>query len=464
MSRREFAHKSTKSDASDRAWPWVALLLSLALFGLVHDLEYATAWGNDSAEAGRYFERQAEFQSDVNNVGAQRKVGFACLLLVGTYCVVSKPRGSRFQLSAMSLVIALGLLWTLASVAWSVQPTQTARELLRLFSYLFVAAALALRFDPRSLCLLLVTALMVSVGVSFGVEVVTGGLRPWVPDYRLSGSMHSAAMGYYSMLIVLASYVFAQQTRSKFWWCVFLAATGVLLLSKALTSLIAGAAGIAAYHLVGKSREKLVFGACCAASFIAMAFLVTSSIDFWSAFRSGHVDTLGRDFDFTSFNGRIPLWSILIDRLQGHWIDGFGYGGFWVTRHIDALHHELSWYPHHAHSAYLGTIVHVGVVGLVLLLATAVMAFGRTIGSARTLGSPEFYVFAAWLAAAFVISIAETSFVEPRDIGLFGAAIVFSCITARQSASVSATIRQRVARVAAPARASHGTSPEGRFA
>lgn len=438
--------------------------MSFALFGLVHDLEYATAWDNDSAEAGRYFDKQADFQSDVNNVEMQRKVGFVCLLLVGIYCVVSKPRGNRFQSSAMSLLIALGLLWTLASVAWSVEPMQTARELVRLFAYLFVAAALALRFEPRSLCLLLVTALMISVGTSFGVEVVTGGLRPWVPDYRLSGSMHSAAMGYYSMLIMLASYVFAQQTRSKFWWCVFIAAAGVLVLSKALTSFIAGVAGIGAYHLVGKSKEKLVFGACCAASFVAVALLVTCSIDFWSAFRSGHVDSLGRDFDFTSFNGRIPLWTILIDKLQGHWIEGFGYGGYWVTRHIDALHDELNWYPHHAHSAYLGTIVHLGLVGMALLLASAVMALIRIIGNARTLGSPEYFVFAAWLVAAFVISIAETTFVEPRDMGLFGAAIVFSCISVHRSATVMTEARHAISRAAAPIPRLHGNSPEGHFA
>jgi O-antigen ligase len=448
--------------AFDPAWPWVALSLSLALFGLVHDLDFATALGTDSAEAGRYFDRQVEFQADVTSVNMQRKLGFVCLLLVGVYCIVSKPRGCRIRYSALSTLIGFGLIWTLASVLWSVEPMQTVRELVRLFGYLFVAGALALRFDPRSLCLVLVATLCISIGVSVGVEVVTGGFRPWVPDYRLSGTMHSAAMGYYSMLIALASYAFAQRTQSKSWWCLFIAAAGVLVLSKALTSLVACLAGVAAFHLVGKSKRGLVFGACCAASLIAVALLATSAIDFWSAFRSGHVDTLGRDFDFTSFNGRIPLWNILLDKLQGRWVEGFGYGGFWVTRHIESLHDELAWYPHHAHSAYLGTVVHLGLVGFALLLASTLLAFGQTIGRARTLGSPEYYVFASWFAAAFVISIAETTFVEPRDIGLIGAAMVFSCVVLHPSTEV-ATPRQ-LARAVAPTRVSRGSAPGGHFA
>lgn len=464
MNRRDFTLQPQASHAADPAWPCVALFLSLALFGLVHDLEYATALGNDSAEAGRYFEKQAEFQADVTNVGLQRKLGFACLLLVGVYCTATKPRSHRIQWNALSLLIGLGLIWTLASVSWSVEPVQTARELIRLFGYLFVAAALALRFDPRSLCLVLVSALIASVGASVGVEVITGGFRPWVPDYRLSGSMHSAAVGYYSMLIALASYALARHEGSKFWWCVFIAAASVLVLSKALTSFIACTAGIVAIHLVGKPKRSLLLGVSFTATLLAVALLATSTVDFWSSFRSGRIDTLGRDFDFTSFNGRIPLWRILIDKLDGRWVEGFGYAGFWVTEHIESLHDELDWYPNHAHSAYLGTIVHVGVVGLTLLLAVALLAFRCTIKRVRSLGSAEFYVFAAWLAAALVISIAETSFVEPRDIGLCGAAIAFSCVVSYPSVRATSRARQPAAGAVTALRSRRGLSPEGHFA
>lgn len=429
---------------TDSAWHSVALLLTLALIGLTHDLSYATAFGIDSAEAGRYFEKQAEFQADVTNVGTGRKLGFGCLLLVGIYCAATVPRGRRIQWDALTLLIGLGLMWVLASVMWSVAPQQSIRELVRLFVYLFVAGALALRFDSRTLCLILMSTLMASMTISVFIEVITGGLRPWVPGYRLTGTMHSAAMGIYSMLLVLGSYVFARRHQSAFWWGMFFAAAITLFLSKALTSLIACSFGIVAIHLFDKPRRTLVLGACVFTMVIAAAIFATSITDFWSTFRPGRVDSMGRDFDFSSFNGRIPLWVILCDQLEGRWLNGFGYAGFWVSKNIEGLNDELEWYASHAHSAYLGTVVHVGLVGLSLLLAVTLLTFRRTIQLIRTTGSPEFFVFGSWLVAAFLISIAETAFVEPRDIAHLGAAIVISCIVMRQPASASDALRQSI--------------------
>jgi len=446
------------------AWPWVALLLTLALIGLTHDLSYATAFGIDSAEAGRYFENQAEFQADVTSVGTGRKLGFGCLLFVGIYCAATVPRGRQIQWDALTLLIGLGLMWVLASVMWSVAPQQSIRELVRLFVYLFVAGALALRFDSRSLCLILMSTLMASMSISVFIEVITGGLRPWVPGYRLSGTMHSAAMGIYSMLLVLGSYVLARRQRSGLWWGVFFAAALTLILSKALTSLIACTFGMAAIHLFDKPKRTLVFSACVATTVIAAALFATSATDFWSAFRPGHIGTMGRDFDFTSFNGRIPLWVILCDQLEGRWLNGFGYGGFWVSKNIEGLNDELEWYASHAHSAYLGTVVHVGLVGLSLLLAVTLLTFRRTIELIRTIGSPEFYVFGSWLVAAFLISIAETAFVEPRDIANLGAAIVISCIVVRQSADASLALRQSIVSSTASLRTSRATSTNGQLA
>ena len=438
MNRHSFNLEPQATPSIDRG-VWIAApLLSLALIGLVHDLGYATALGGDSAEAGRFFEGQAEFQSDVGSAATGRIFGFACLLLAGVYCALTVPRGRRFQWNALSLLIAMGLLWTLASVTWSVEPHHTIRELMRLFAYVFVAAMLALRFNPRSLCLMLIIALAASIATAIGVEIVTGGFRPWVPDYRLSGSMHSGAVGSFSMLLVLGTYAMARQQQGKRWWCLFAMALACLLLSKALTAFVATAAGLVAIHLLGKSKRSLVLGACCMATLLAAGLMATSAVDFWSQFRSGRVDTLGRDYDFTSFNGRVPLWNVLWNALDGKRIEGFGFGAYWVSDRIELLNDELNWYASHAHSAYLGTMVHLGLVGLVLLLATALLALRCTVRRIRTIGSPEYYVIASWMVAAFVIGIAETNVVEPRDLGLCTAAIVFSCIASHRLASATA--------------------------
>ena len=448
----------------DRAAWWVALLLSLALIGLVHDLQYATALASDAAEAGIFVEEQAEFQSNVAAAKLGRKIGLASLLLVGVYCAVTAPHSVRPEWNALSLLIGAGLLWTLASLAWSVDPPHTLRELLRLFVYLFVAAMLAWRFDPRSLSRLLIIALAICVGTAVCVEVATGGFRPWVSDYRLSGSMHSGAIGSYSMLLVVAAYAMARRERAAIWWIAFVAAAITLLLSKALASLLAASVGMATIHLLGKSKRSIALGTCCAATLLAVGVLATSSMSFWSGLRSGRVEAFGRDYDFNSFNGRVPLWNAIAQELEGRRIGGFGYGAFWDTNRVEGFYDELEWYASHAHSGYLGTVVHVGVVGLLLLLAVAVVATHRACRRARDYGSGEHYVFASWMVAAFVISLAETGFVEPRDLALCTAAIVFSCAVSHDAAGATARAHRSIDGATAGLRHLRPRPSEGRLA
>lgn len=452
MNNPDLQFDSMARRPAERAWPWAAACLTIALIGLAHDLSFATASRAESVEAGRHLDQQTEFRSDVTTASLGRKLGFFCLISLAVYCLWTVPSGRQIRCHGLTISIVAAMLWTFASVFWSNDPSQTIREFVRLFVYLMAACALALRFDAWSLCLILISSLLAAVSISFGVEVLTGGFKPWIPGYRLGGTMHSAGAGIYAILLVLGSYILVRHKGGKFWWGALLLALSVLFFSKALTSFLACGFGLAAYYFLDKPRRFLALGTAVGGTLMAVCLLATAATDFWSAFRTGSVEAMGRDYDFTSLNGRIPLWNTLCEELHGRWLQGFGYAGFWTIENIERLNDRLNWYAGHAHSGYLGIVVHVGLIGFLLVLTIAVWAFLRTVRLARRTHAPEYFVFGTWLATSFFISITESTFIDPRDIGLIGAAIVFSCTVSAQPTGIVVTGRQKEAAIGTSSR------------
>jgi O-antigen ligase len=119
------------------------------------------------------------------------------------------------------------------------------------------------------------------------------------------------------------------------------------------------------------------------------------------------------------------LWEFIWKETAGRRLQGFGYGGFWLTERTLAAGDALNWFPRHSHNIYLETVVNLGVVGLTLLMAIGALALRRALQLARRSGLAEFRALAAILVAVLVNGLAEAAFVMPRDMALFAAAAVF---------------------------------------
>ena len=144
------------------AW-LVAAMLTASLIGMVHDPNYATARGQEAVEEGRGVDDKTAMEDGFDAAAIGRVVGFAILLVAGAYCYVTRPRDVRISWDGLAMLIVLALFWAAASWVWSAEPSKTWRELLRLLSYVAVAAALALRFDLRTLCFVVAAGLAGSV-------------------------------------------------------------------------------------------------------------------------------------------------------------------------------------------------------------------------------------------------------------------------------------------------------------
>jgi exopolysaccharide production protein ExoQ len=435
---------------------FVAAMLAASLIGLVHDPNYATARAQEAVEEGRGVDDKAVMEDGLGVAALGRVVGFLMLLATGGYCFATLPPNARIRWDGLATLIVMALAWAVASWSWSAEPGTTWRELVRLLAYVGVAAALALRFDLRSLCFVLAAGLAGSVGTAVMFEIATGGFKPWLADYRLTGSMHSNILAVKAAVVALIAYAFALQPgkRVNFCWVVFAAALAVVLLTRARTALATVLVGVAAIHVVGRPARQWLFLASGLVTVVGIVLIVTAGFGLLDGGGVHSAANLGRSDDAAGdLTGRVPLWNFVWHESAGHHLEGYGWGAFWLTERVRSARDALHWFPRHAHNAYLQIMVNLGLVELAIVVVIGLIALRRAASFVGRTGLPEYSALVAVLVGIFVNGVAESAFAMPRDMGLFAATAVLSLVVVRDSAESAVNRYGRNVEFARPMRA-----------
>lgn len=414
----------------------VAVLLAGGLICLVHDPNFATARGADLVEDGRGVEDKTAAEGGFEAAQPARSIGLILLMCAGGVCLLTASPDTRIRWDGLSFLIAAGLAWAALSTLWSAEPGTTMRELIRLYIYAGVATVLARRFGARSLCEVLVITLCGSVAASVAFEILTGGFRPWLSDYRLTGSMHSNILGVQAAVVAIIAYAFAvrRAPRATLWWTLFVVATAVVFLTKARTALISVILGGVAVHVVGRPFRDWLLPFSVATTLFAAALLTGSMLGAFDGREVRSLSNLGRTDDTEALTGRLPLWNYVWGQLDGHELQGYGWGAFWLVERTLYAHDELGWFPRHSHNAYLQVVVNLGLIGLAIALSIALWSLARAARLVTLTGWPEYSAIVAVFIGMLVNGVAESAFVMPRDMGLFSAAVVMSMVFVHQSA------------------------------
>lgn len=409
---------------------WLTVIgLSLCIFGLVHDTFYLTSTADNSVEGGEGIEQEEKFQQNVNAAPMGRKLGFFGMVMIGGLCCLQMPRGVKIYWGPLTFVLAAGLLWAAASYQWSADRHETGRELIRLFAYVFVGAALARRFDANELCFVVVATLIASVAIAVGLEMAVGNFRPWRMDYRIQGTLHTNVLARQAVLVAIAAvaYMVSPQSRGK-WQLILIAAIAVAFLTKSRTGAVTLIAGLVSLRLMGSSLRSLITLGCASLALAGVGLMMSAFGGTWLQHQVSSAMTLGRNEDVTSLTGRLPLWNTILNESRDRRLIGFGYGAFWLPAKTEDIGSELNWFPRHAHSAYVELTVNLGLVGVSLAILTAVLGVLRASSVAVRTGLPEYRIIGAFLVAGLVNGVAEAAFVLPRDLGIFISAILFALV------------------------------------
>lgn len=191
----------------------------------------------------------------------------------------------------------------------------------------------------------------------------------------------------------------------------------LLLGSQSVTSLFAALIGAAALTVNRNRpiRQRKVspgrgFGY--AAALFLCAVLV--------ACRRSVLQLFGRDPDLT---GRTDLWSALLPLAGEHpWL-GWGYYGFWSPAQAEVrdLWTKIGWQAPSAHSAYLDTLLQLGIIGVVL----AAWFWGTLLTAALGSRAPLMPLLASLALLVLVQSFSERGFLSSTGLFLISLTLIY---------------------------------------
>jgi O-antigen ligase len=147
-------------------------------------------------------------------------------------------------------------------------------------------------------------------------------------------------------------------------------------------------------------------------AFVAAAILTTLGATGTSV-EVNSLATMGRDnelADPTKLTGRLPIWNHALELFAEQPILGYGYGAFWTERRLNEFERRNGWPLAHSHSAYIEALVNLGLVGFVLGLSVALIAFVRCLRLSVS-GQPSARLVAGLFALAFVSGLTEMAFI-----------------------------------------------------
>jgi exopolysaccharide production protein ExoQ len=268
----------------------------------------------------------------------------------------------------------LFLLITVASVLWSALPDITSLEVRAAVRSTVFGSYLAMRYRPKEMMDLL--GWVVALGAIF--SLIAGVLIPqiaieeigWAGIFAYKNMLSSIMV--IGMLLFLHRILFSGMNRS-FGIVLFLLNLLLLLLSQGKTALATFLIALCLFliPLLVKTNYKLQMALYFAFILIggAAIILLTSNLE------SIIVDGLGKDLEF---NGRVPIWQLMIEQGLKRPLTGYGYAAFW-TSDTGLFVVGQSWaaislndigFRFNAHNSYVDTFLQTGLVGLFLYLGS----------------------------------------------------------------------------------------------
>lgn len=347
-----------------------------------------------------------------------RWAGFALIGLCGAFLLMGKRSANRFVPGPLAFLLLYYFLWCVLSILWSTEPMLTSVRLAELACCVLGAAGLARRVDARSFCLVTVLATTTYVAVGVGVEMGQGRFQPLSPDYRFAGTLEPGSQGVNCALMVLAAFFAARGAigRTRFVWIVLLVA-GLTFLLLTKSRLACGALLFTATILGGLalSRRNKLLAAVAIAWIVVTGVLVTSLVGIdLEEYRARAFATL-READFCSLTGRVRLWEELLPEARARpWV-GHGYCAFWDTQHVEDMSAALNESVSHARSAYVDSVLGVGLVGTAALMLAMLLAICRAASCYHTAGDVGYGFLLAILLLAAVHACLDPRLLIPAS-------------------------------------------------
>jgi len=347
---------------------------------------------------------------DATQAGSlQRHVAFSLVGLLGAFGLMRRGQNVLGINGVLGWLVLILLVWAFLSISWSDDVALTFRRLVALLMLCLGALAVSKHFSPRDIILWVFFTTTAYLLVGFACEIFLGTFRPFTPSYRFAGTFHPNDQGMYCSLLLLTGTAIARTAKRTSW--LFLACAlvgfGFVVLTGSRSAFASSIAALLVYWTLVLSR----YAKAAWLVIISMAvcfLLLLAGDDLFPTLEQGVL--LGRtDSEVSTFTGRLPLWVECLDYAAKRPLQGYGYGSFFSPSRVAAISSTEGWGIPDAHSTYLGTILALGLVGLIFLVLVLIVGIYRAIEKHKVSADPFYTCFAAILVYFALEGVLEST-------------------------------------------------------
>ncbi|MDH3346933.1 MAG: O-antigen ligase family protein [Desulfobulbaceae bacterium] len=314
----------------------------------------------------------------------QRQAAMVALSGLGILNFLRPSRKPLVVKGPLGWTILFYLSWVMLSVIWATDTIFTAKRVLIILLLWIGAVSFAERYSLEKIFGLAIFITLSTILIAIGNELRLGTFDPLDENWRLSGMIHAIQLGWNCGLLMLVSMGMTRKTGKwpgrvlKF---LFLLAFVSLMLTKSRMALISAMAGIFVYGFCFVSNINKILAGLALVVIVCLATLFEGE-KLWQILQEA--STMGRGgvaLEMTgSFSGRTYLWMECIKDVADSPIWGYGYNSFLGPVNISRIADRVGWTPNSPHSAYIDTLVGLGIVGISALLMYLFLAFKKVIG------------------------------------------------------------------------------------
>lgn len=350
-----------------------------------------------------------------------RRLAIPVLGLFGAGLLIRRA-GYHLELrSPLGWLLVGYLVWCCVSILWSAEPRLTIKHVTVL-----VLCGLAILGIAKRLCLrdlwtiaLGVTAILVLNSLYF--EVSTGRFRPWDSAYRFAGALHPNVQAPYCAVLAIsaaATYRYVQRAHLLL-GLLCVAAIVLLVLTKSRTACAALLVGVGLYAWFAVTWRTRVLASTAALTIVAGLLFGGALLRGGVGREASNVALIGRHEESESLSGRVPFWTELLPHVQRHAIFGHGYRTFWSGERIGSFSQAFEWTVTDGHSAYLDTILDLGIIGCAIFLGVMLAGIGEALRRYSIVGDTEYGLVCSLLSTRVLTGALESALITPTSFVTF---------------------------------------------
>jgi len=326
----------------------------------------------------------------------------------------------------ITLLVVIAVL----SISWSTLPDVTFRKAISLIGATFFAIYLASRYSFEEQLKIYGWTFGIAIFFSFlfgialpqygisSLEAVGGSWRGIYPHKNGLGQCMFVSFLTFYFLSVSPS----QRKHKLLFQTSYLLSIVLIILAQSGTSLMS----VVFIFATSQVLNSLSLTSKKGVLFILLAIIIASLLLF--AFFVNFETLLNANNKDITLTGRTPLWATLWEFVvQKPWL-GYGYGSFFssASREGNLVWQVHTWVPVHAHNGYIHLWLHLGIVGLGILIFGYVKCMFGSLSKYLVSKNPKMLWVFLFLLYTVTLNITEVSFLGSGIIWIMSLVAIYS--------------------------------------